>query len=175
MHVVVRDRQRLDIERLVPLDLIEKAAPKRIWLSCTRSEFRGLRPFIAKEFLRSRLSFADYELDDILVVPYVVAEIESVPGQQADSSISPGRLAVRRGSRVEATNGPVGTVDEFVVDPADGGITHLVLRRGHPWGQRDVAIPVSEIDRVRENTVYLRLNKLRIRSLPDVPVQRKWI
>jgi sporulation protein YlmC with PRC-barrel domain len=88
--------------------------------------------------------------------------------------IVPGELAVRRGSRVEAINGPVGTVDEFVVDPADGSITHLVLRKGHPWGQRDVAIPLSEIERVKENVVYLRLSKVRIGALPQVPVRRKW-
>jgi hypothetical protein len=153
---------------------VEEAAPKRIWLSCTRDEFRRLRPFIRKEFLRAEGPFAGYDPDDILVLPYVVSEIGSMPGDQEHRSIPPGDLAVRRGSRVEAINGPVGTVNEFVVDSADNGITHLVLRKGHPWGQRDVAIPVSEIECVRENVVYLRLNKLRIGVMPQVPVLRKW-
>jgi hypothetical protein len=68
----------------------------------------------------------------------------------------------------------VGTVDEFVVDPADGGITHLVLRRRHSWGERDVFIPVTEIESAGENVVYVRLSKLRIGALPRVPVLRKW-
>jgi hypothetical protein len=36
----------------------------------------------------------------------------------------------------------------FVVDPKTGHITHLVLREGHLWGQRDVAIPVNAIERI---------------------------
>jgi hypothetical protein len=173
-HVVVRDRQRLDVERLVPLGLVEETAQKRIWLSCTKGEFRGLRPFIGKEFLRTKGSFADYDPDGVMVLPYAAPKNGPVSGEREHRSIPPNELAVRRGSRVEAVSGPVGTVDEFVVDPADGGITHLVLRKGHPWGERDVAVPVSDIERVKENVVYLRLNKLRIGLLPTVPVLRKW-
>jgi hypothetical protein len=173
-HVVVRDRQRQDVERLVPLGLVAEAAPKRIWLSCTKGEFRALRPFIEKEFLWAKSPFAGYDPEGVLVWPYAVSETGPMPGDQERRSIPLGKLAVRRGSRVEALNGHLGTVDEFLVHPADGGITHLVLRKGHPWGQRDVAVPVTEIERVKENVVYLRLNKLRIGALPQVPVLRKW-
>lgn len=173
-HVVVMDRLRLDVGRLVPTALVEEIAPRRIRLSCSRGAFRGLRLFIEKEYLRAKRSFADYDPHGVLMFPYVVSEIERMSGEQERRSVPPGELAVRRGSRVEAVNGPVGTVDEFVVDPADRGITHLVLRKSHPWGQRDVAIPVSEIERVKENVVYLRLSKLRIGALPEVSVLRKW-
>lgn len=37
-------------------------------------------------------------------------------------------------------------------------ITHLVLRESHLWGQKDVTIPVSEIDRMEDNVVYHKLN-----------------
>ena len=61
-----------------------------------------------------------------------------------------GELAVRRGSRVRATDGDVGRVDEFLVDRETAHITHLVLREGHLWGQKDVLIPVSEIGQIDE-------------------------
>jgi hypothetical protein len=173
-HVVVRDRQRLDVERLVPLGLVEEAAPKRIWLSCTKSEFRGLKTFIRKEFIRAIGGYADYGPDDVLAFPYVLLETGSSLEDREYRSVSLCELAIRRGSRVEAANGPIGMVGEFVVHPADGNVTHLVLGKDHPWGERDVAIPVADIERVRENVVYLRLNKLRIRELPPVPVLRKW-
>jgi sporulation protein YlmC with PRC-barrel domain len=173
-HVVVKDRQRSDVERLVPLELVEKVTPKRIWLSCTKVEFRGLRPFIAREFLRAKNPYADYDRDSVLVLPYVVPRNGPVPGGCESRVLSANELAVRRGARVQAANGPIGTVDEFMVDPVDGGITHLVLRKGHPWGERDVFIPVSEIERVKEDVVYLQLNKMRVGMLPTVPVVRKW-
>jgi hypothetical protein len=56
------------------------------------------------------------------------------------------------------------------VDPVTEHVTHLVMREGHLWGQRDVTIPVSEIDRLGENTIYLKLNKDRVEALPSTPV-----
>jgi sporulation protein YlmC with PRC-barrel domain len=85
-------------------------------------------------------------------------------------AIPPGEVAVRRGARVEATDGHVGHLDEFLVDPATERVTHLVLREGHLWGQRDVTIPVSEIDRLEENTVHLKLDKEKIEGLAGVPI-----
>ena len=74
---------------------------------------------------------------------------------------------------MEATDGRVGHVDEFLIDPKDDHITHIVLREGHLWGQRDVSIPVSEIERVEEDAVYLRISKRKIEALPAIPVRRK--
>jgi sporulation protein YlmC with PRC-barrel domain len=73
---------------------------------------------------------------------------------------------------VEATDGHVGQVDEFLVDPTNEHITHLVLREGHLWGQKDVTIPVSQIDRIEQDVVYLKLDKHGIEKLPSVPVRR---
>jgi sporulation protein YlmC with PRC-barrel domain len=84
-----------------------------------------------------------------------------------------GELAIRRGARVEAADGHVGRVDEFLVDPANGHITHLVLREGHLWGQKDVTVPVSQIERIEEDTVYLKLDKHSIGALPTIPIRRR--
>ena len=74
--------------------------------------------------------------------PYVTPDITvEVPVEHLQ--IPPGELAVRRGTRVEATDGYVGKVDEFVVNPDNGHITHLVMREGHLWGKKDVTIPLS--------------------------------
>jgi sporulation protein YlmC with PRC-barrel domain len=75
---------------------------------------------------------------------------------------------------VEATDGHVGRVDEFVVDAGTGHITHLVLREGHLWGQKDVSISISEIGRIEADVVYLKLDKAGIDALPTIPVQRDW-
>jgi len=44
------------------------------------------------------------------------------------------------------------------------------MREGHLWGQKDVTIPVSEIDHLEENTIYLKLNKKEVEALPSVPI-----
>jgi sporulation protein YlmC with PRC-barrel domain len=91
----------------------------------------------------------------------------------AHERLPPGELAVRRGSHVQATDGAVGRVDEFLVDRESEHITHLVLREGHLWGQRDVLVPVSEIGRIDENTVHLTLSKEEVANLPTMSV-RHW-
>ena len=49
-------------------------------------------------------------------------------------------------------------------------MTHLVMREGHLWGKKDVVIPVSEVDRIEEDTVYLKLSKDEVQALPAIPV-----
>ena len=39
-------------------------------------------------------------------------------------------------------------------------------------GQRDVTIPVSEIERFEENVVHLKLDKRHIDALPSIPAKR---
>jgi hypothetical protein len=80
---------------------------------------------------------------------------------------------MHRGARVEATDGHVGRVDEFLVDPMDGHITHLVLREGHLWGEKYVTISVSQIARLEEDAVYLKLDKQSIEALPTISARRR--
>jgi len=85
-----------------------------------------------------------------------------------------GELAIRRGAHVEAADGRIGRVDEFLVNPKNSNITHLVLREGHLWGQKDVTIPISEIDHIEEDVVYLKLDKHTIEHMPSIPIKRWW-
>jgi hypothetical protein len=50
----------------------------------------------------------------------------------------------------------------------------MMMRKGHLWGDEEISIPVSEIVRIAENVVYLKLDKQQIEALPAVRVQRKW-
>jgi hypothetical protein len=91
-----------------------------------------------------------------------------VPSEQ----IPPDELAVRRGARVHATDGHIGKVDEFLVDPINCHVTHLVLREGHLWAQKEIAIPISEIKRMGEDEVHLKLIKKKVEQLPAIPIHR---
>jgi sporulation protein YlmC with PRC-barrel domain len=106
-------------------------------------------------------------------LPYVSAE-SSVYEAVEHEQIPPGELAVRRGTRVEAKDGYVGKVDEFVINPKNGHITHLVMREGHLWGKKDVIIPLSSLGTTLNDTVFLKLDKHQIESLPTFPLKRRW-
>lgn len=60
----------------------------------------------------------------------------------------------------------------LLVDPESEHITHLVVREGHLWGQRDVTIPISKVDRMEGNAIYLKLDKESVEALPTILVRR---
>jgi sporulation protein YlmC with PRC-barrel domain len=75
---------------------------------------------------------------------------------------------------VRATDGPVGRIDEFLVDTEKCHITHLVLREGNLLGKKSITIPVSEIDHIEEKVVHLKIDKKTVRMMPTIKVKRLW-
>ena len=75
---------------------------------------------------------------------------------------------------MEVQDGYVGKVDEFVVNPKNSHITHLVMRERHLWDQKNVIIPLSAMDDTGDDTLFLNIDKQQIESLPTLPVHRLW-
>jgi sporulation protein YlmC with PRC-barrel domain len=169
---VVQEKQPSRVERLVPAVLIGRTAAEVILLNCTMNEFLALEPFNQTEFVYSDLPHHAKDPSLTLLWPYVVPAKRVV--DEKIRPIPPGELAVRRGARVRATDGRVGRVDEFLIDPDSGSITHLCLRKDHIFGDRAVCIPVSEIGTIEETVVHLSIDKEALAALPSVPVQRAW-
>jgi hypothetical protein len=169
-HVVVKENTIPQLERLVPVGMVAETSPDQIHLVCSRQELHKLESFIETAFLPGGFPYEAYELDEYRMWPYVLPGDELVPVEH--ERVPPGELAVCRGSHVRATDGDVGRVDEFLVDRETEHITHLVLREGHLWGQKDVLIPISEIGQIDEDRVYLTLSKAEVARLPTIPVKR---
>jgi sporulation protein YlmC with PRC-barrel domain len=168
-HIVVREKAFPHAERLVPVDMVTESTPTFIRLRCSEEELAQQQRFIQTEFLGVDTSRSAG--GSILMWPYAYPVMPLIPLEH--EQIPPGELALRRGTAVEASDGRVGRIDEFLVDPTNDYITHLIMREGHLWGQKDVTIPVSAIDRIEEDVVYLKLNKEEIAALPAIPVQHR--
>jgi sporulation protein YlmC with PRC-barrel domain len=177
-HLVVKEDSS-NTEYIVPVDFVAETIADTIRLRCTKAKLEKMHPFIKTKFIEEKVpnsnlaSGGTYGLGSYYYLPYVKSETpiyEAVEHQQ----IPPGELAVSRGTRVEATDGYVGQVDEFVVNPKNGHITHLVMREGHLWGQKDVIIPISAIRNTHMDTVFLKLDKHQIEALPTFPLKRRW-
>jgi sporulation protein YlmC with PRC-barrel domain len=168
-HLVVREQWPSQIERLVPIDWIVVTTRDVIVLKHPRAEFTQQEPFNQTDFIQRDIPQYATDPKLTLIWPYVVPATRII--EDETRQIPPGELAVRRGARVRATDGRVGQVDEFLVDPESGHITHLVLREGLPWDRKHVNVPVSEIDRIEENTVYLKLDKKGVGDLPFIPLR----
>jgi sporulation protein YlmC with PRC-barrel domain len=169
-HLVVKEKGFPYVERLVSLSEVAETGHRIVHLKCTRNKLGAMDQFIEIEFLPGAGPYSSYEADEYMMWPHVLP-LATVPLEH--QRIPPDELAVRRGTRVEATDGVVGKVDEFMVDPTSGHITHLVLREGHLWGKKDVTIPVSQIDHIEEDTVHLKIDKQSIEAMPAIPVRRR--
>jgi hypothetical protein len=53
------------------------------------------------------------------------------------------------------------------VDPADHRVTHVLLREGHIWGRKEVAIPISAVVTVDEG-IRLNITKEQVGNLPPL-------
>lgn len=166
-HLVVKEAHFPHEEVLVPLTAVKEASADSIRLRYAADELPRLDPFVETEY--TKVDIARYSGGAFAPMP-LVWEDDLVPVER--ESVPIGERHVHRGARVLATDGTVGRVEEFVLDPRTQRLTHLVLRQGHfLFGEKDVTVPVSEIDRIEGNRVYLKLDKRRFDALPALPIR----
>lgn len=174
-HVVVNDDSYHHTERLVPVKHIQDSDSDMIRLDCTSEEVAKMEPFEELEFIPTTVPVPHDQPSgpfSAYAWPYVTANQEPYFVKMVHRHIPPHEREIRRGAHVHASDGRIGQVNELVVDRETLRITHLVLREGHLWGQKDIMIPVDEIETIFENNVYLKLDKLSIEALPTFPLYR---
>jgi sporulation protein YlmC with PRC-barrel domain len=172
-HVVVQESKTPRTQRLVPIDMIDASLADKILLKCDDIALQELPAFFEMEYVQANIPRYMQAFDMYYMEPVVVPEKKMAAGKHYH--VPGNELAVRRGTSVYSADGNVvGKVDEFLVDQDSGQVTHLILREGHLWGQKDVIIPIEEIDKFKESRLRLKLNKDEIGELLAIPVNRIW-
>jgi uncharacterized membrane protein len=174
-HFVVQDSvSQHPVQYLVGVDYVIDTNPNTVLLSCTKDELLAMEHFVEQHYVeKSPPGYSHYQAGE-WHAPVTTTSMEGAYDVEETQRIPPGELAVRRGNPVEASDGAVGVVGEFLVEPESGHITHMVLEEGHGRGKKDVTLPVSAIDRVEQGIVYLKLDKKGVDSLPAIPVNRHY-
>ena len=173
-HLVVKSYWPPFREYLVPVDQVEGTMDSRIKLKYSRADFKQMEAFEYKEYIPTELpgyllwpdphdvpAINGYSLEP--VPTFVLVNRQNIPEDE---------LALRRHARVEATDGYVGQVDELLINSKDMQVTHLVLLERHIFEKREITVPISQIDRINEGTVYLKLDRQSVEALPTAPIQR---
>jgi len=80
-----------------------------------------------------------------------------------------GEIQVRPGEQVRALGGEIGRVEGLLAGAGDHWVARVLLRDGHLWGRKQVAISVSAVTAVRDG---IRLNIIRhqVANLPPVDI-----
>lgn len=174
-HLVVSE-QRLGPRYLVPLSDVAESTPEAIVVDLDRAGFESCDAFDEPAFVggETPLSMGGHDLDPGAyflqpyaspVDPLLLAEHERIPK---------GEVTFRRGDEVRSSDGTrVGHIDELLVDPTDGHITHVVLREGHLLRHDDdVVIPIGAATTFAEGVVTVDLDVEALHTLPRIPVRR---
>jgi len=168
-HLVVEPEGGLGLARLVPLEGAD-AATEPITLRYTEAEFKDLSP--AEETLAEFVPGYDVPVQllpagqgwrpaggpvaDGGTIPQIreMETIPLVPETEAEES---------GGDHVHATDGDVGQFHGLAVNPDNGEVRHVLLRR-HPWGHAEIAIPVGKVSSF-EAGVQLGITKQEVKDL----------
>jgi hypothetical protein len=177
-HLVIEPKHRPGAGRLVPIELADTAGGE-ISLRCTRAEFDLFDPSEDIQLVQGLDYTGGYG-------PDAVAGYGGVGGMGVGGSVSgmgigaslghetptvssenvpEGEGEVARHDHVHATDGLIGELNGFVVDPGDHRVTYLLLREGHVWGRHEIAIPVSAVT-AADPIIRLNLTKKQVEELP---------
>jgi hypothetical protein len=177
-HLVIEPKLEhgtgLGLARLVPLDHVD-ATTGEIRLGYTEAEFKDLSP--AEETLAEFVPGygapvqllpsgegwrgADVPVADGATIPEI-REMETIPllpePEGGGSEVSEGGA-----DRVRATDGDVGQFHGLRVHADDGVATQVLVKR-HPWGHKELAIPIGQVSGF-EAGIRLSITKHEAREL----------
>jgi hypothetical protein len=156
-HLVIKPEHAEWPARLVPLDLVDTAAGE-IRLRCTMTEFGQLEQGEETELVEGASSGLG---------PGGTRAPMGIPRQArtvVEDVVPLGETQLRPGDPVHALDGEIGHVQGFLVD-AEHRVTHVLLKEGHFWGRKEVAIPVSAVTGM-ENGIRLNLTRKQVEDLP---------
>jgi sporulation protein YlmC with PRC-barrel domain len=167
-HLIVEPEHRQGLGRLVP---IESAVPRpdHVDLRCTLAEFDRLEIVEKVRFLPGIEGYMGYEPEDTLLWPYFGGN-SNVP--VVVNTLPLGEVAVHRGEQVHASDGRIGNVEGLVIAGVDHHVSHIVLKEGHLFGRKEVAIPITAVKSVDDEGVSLSITKQEVLDLPGVEFRR---
>lgn len=171
-HLVV-SHDRLGPRVLVPESVVRAATPDVVEVDLDEAALDASERFDApnynvpgEDWEHANMAF---DPDALFLEPYATPMDGWV--LTSHERIPKGEVTIRRGSEVFSSDGTkVGHVDEFLVDPADGHITHIVLREG-VIRHRDVVVPVGSAA-LEEDRVVLGIDLAEVHDLEHIPVHR---
>jgi hypothetical protein len=169
-HLVVMVDALPHTQYLVPINQVAYSESNIIHLRCQGAALAGMEDFVERESVQMNVPPAywpgEYTMEPLYISSTAEMAIEHL-------RIPPGEIDLHRGVRVLAVDGPVGQVDEFLLDSEGGHITHLVLLEGHLLDKHQSKIPSWLIEQIEDDAVYLKLTKRFLGALPSTSLRRE--
>jgi len=173
-HVVVitaPDAHRV----LLPIAAVVESTPEAVTINLDGAAFAACAGFDEPGYHAPSVEWQSAELAFEPGAYYLEPFASPLEGWSlADHERVPlGEVTLRRGDEVASSDGTVvGHVDELLIDPTDGHVTHVVLREGHILRRdTDVVVPIHGAT-FTEGRVQLGIDLPAVHALEHLPVQR---
>lgn len=180
-HVVIENSHN-QLQVIVPISDIDYSSDTVINLEKTAHEIDKYPPFFTNEFIQipsTEMDFAYWGADPTMthsytMFPYVIREGKPMIEVKKED-IPEGELKYKKGMAVKDSNGKkLGHIDELIVEKNGEFITHIVMRTGHLFGAKEVAVPNVDIDCFDAKCVRLTIPHNEVQDLPQVMIKRTW-
>ncbi len=178
-HVVVHAGGLLARDVVVPSEAVERASPDSLWLRLSAGDLQSLPDFVEAEYVPLESQdeppiitwegAPSYEPRAVLVpaatlydppvkpyAPQIVEEHENIPY---------GTTEIVRGSRVQCTDGFLGTVQEVRVDPSSRRVDSFVVEP--EGGVERWVVPADAIQQASHTLVRLRVARCELRPADE--------
>jgi sporulation protein YlmC with PRC-barrel domain len=179
-HLAIEPKHRPEKGRLVPIEMAE-SLDGAVQLRCTLAEFTALDAAEDIQIVQGDSYQDGYSAVEAVQgygdvgsmgmagsvssvgIPMGVPRLKTV----TDAVVPVGQAQTGQGDHVYATDGEIGRVHGFLIDPDDNQATHVVLEHGHLWGRKEIAIPMSAVKEV-DAGIRLNISKQEVEELPPI-------
>ncbi|MDB5100706.1 MAG: hypothetical protein JWM80_5127 [Cyanobacteria bacterium RYN_339] len=172
-HLVVHKGLLLGRDVVVPIEHVARLEPGHVYLDVSSDELQGYPDFEERLFVSPSEGWeypVAFPLGGV-VWPLATGWMTTNPYPLLASTgikenIPPEDVTIETGTPVECTDGHCGHIERVVMDEDSHEVTAFVIRRGFFFA-RDVLAPVSWIDHLERDHVFLKLTKRQVSEMAE--------
>ena len=180
-HIVVENKHS-GLQVIIPVDVVDYSSDSVINIDNVATKIDKYPPFIIHEFIKVSNSEKEalyWGVDPIMnhtytMFPYVIHDGKPTVEIRKEA-VPKGSFKLRKGMHVIDTNNKkIGKVDELIVERESDLISHIVMRTGHLFGGKEVAVPNINISSYNADNIVLSIEDSEVNALPEVVIKRAW-
>lgn len=88
--------------------------------------------------------------------------------EESSDQIQLDALTIQSRAVIQAKNGRVGVLSHLIIEPITNRISHLIMQYSHFRQQRQVMIPIAQVQAFTDSVINLKIDKQFLSTLPRV-------
>lgn len=188
-HIVIEKGPGLSEPKLVPLNMVQSWTMDRVDLRLTPQQLANMPTYVEQQYCRpcilpaspaqpgkGKLPATEVFTQEGFpygpsILPHETKPVETPTDKVKQPDIGPtevGPIELRNGAQVEAVDGPVGTLDQLLLDTYMGKITYLVVSDTGQKGQ-EMRVPLEWVGYLEPSRIRLSATKQQVKYLVGPP------